>query len=125
MPRTLTPADDRPRDPAPAGAAKLAQRMLNTSRIVADIMPAGFHGSAGLDILLAMHVAEADAQYLCASELCPPGSPSPEITARWTAVLLHEDLVEQHGDMLALTTSGYALVSRLLEAIHDGQRGLD
>jgi hypothetical protein len=125
MPRTLTPADGRGRNPAPSGATKLAQRMLNASRIVADIMPPGFHGSAALDILLAMHVAQADAQYLRAGELSPPGNWSPEITARWIAALVQKDLVEQHGDMLALTTSGYALVSRLLEAIHDGQRALD
>jgi len=103
----------------------MAQRMLHSSRVIADILPAGFYSSPGLDILLALHLAEESAQYPSASEMCPPGSASPAVTLRWVKALVSHGLVEQHDDLLALSTDGHATVIRLMEAVFAAQRALD
>lgn len=125
MSRTLSAPGGVPRMLAPTTTHKLAQRMLSASRVMADVLPRGFYGSPGLDILLAMYVAEGDAQYLSAGELCPPGSLSPKITERWIVALDNEGLVERRRDLLALTPMGYATVNDLIERVYAVQRALD
>ena len=105
--------------------AKLARRMLCASRVAADCLPSGFYGSPGLDILLALHVAEEDAQYLSAGDLTPPGSLAPSVTERWIGALEHHGLIDRRGELLALSVRGHAVVSNLLERLYAVQRSLD
>jgi hypothetical protein len=109
----------------PITTAKLAQRMLCTSRTIVDSLPRGLYGSPGLDILLALHIAEEDAQYLSANELTPPGSLNTVVTDRWDKTLEQYDLIDRAGDLLALSSHGHAVVSGMLEAIYLLQRTLD
>jgi hypothetical protein len=109
----------------PTTTAKLARRMLCASRVVADCLPFGFSGSPGLDILLALHVAEEEAQYPHASDLTPPTSLAPSITRRWIHVLEQHGLIDRRDDMLALSVYGHTVVTDLLEKIYAVQRSLD
>ena len=109
----------------PTTTTKLAQRMLHSSRVIADILPAGFYGSPGLNILLALHLAEENAQYPTANEMYPPGSTSPVVTQRWVKALVSYGLVEQHDDLLALSSKGHETVIQLMERVFEVQRELD
>lgn len=125
MTKTLIPPKGSSRMLAPTTTAKLARRMLCTSRVVADRLPVGLYGSPGLDILLALHIAEEDAQYLSAGDLIPPGSLGPSVTERWIRALEQDDLIERRGEVLALSPKGHTILSNLLEAIYAVQRSLD
>ena len=123
--KTLDMPGGRPRILTSTTTTKMAQRMLHSSRVIADILPVGFYSSPGLDILLALHLAEESAQYPSASEMCPSGSASPAVTLRWVNALVSYGLVEQHDDLLALSTDGHATVIKLVEAVFAAQRALD
>lgn len=125
MTKTLDPPYGPSRTLAATTTARLARRMLGASEVVAEYLPSGLYGSPGLDILLALHVAEEDAQYLDVRHLAPPGSPGPAVTSRWVSVLEQEGLVDRKGDMLALSTRGHDVVSDLLEKLYAVQRTLD
>lgn len=125
MTKTLDPPHGRGRTLSATTTAKLASRMLGASKVVADCLPHGLYGSPALDILLALHVAEEDAQYLGVGQLTPPASPAPAVTARWIDVLVLEGLIDRKGDLLALSAQGHFVVSNLLERLYVVQRMLD
>jgi hypothetical protein len=125
MTKMLDPHGRPARTPTPTTTAKLARRMLCASRVVADCLPFGFYGSPGLDILLALHVAEEDAQYPQAGDLTPPGSLGPSVTERWIHVLKQHGMIDRRGDMLALSVHGHAVVTDMLEKLYAVQRSLD
>ena len=114
-----------PRILAPTTTVKLAQRMLSASRTASAHLPAGMYGSPGLDILLALYVAEEDARYLSVSELDLPGTISPAVTLRWVKAAAHYGLIECRDDLLALSEQGYATVTKLVKEIYAAQRTLD
>lgn len=125
----MTKTHDPPYGPArtlsATATAKLARRMLRASQVVADCLPSGLYCSPALDILLALHVAEEDADYLNAGQLTPPGSLGPAVTARWIGVLVQEGLIERKGDLLALSQRGHAVLADMLERLYVVQRMLD
>lgn len=123
MTKILDPRGSHAR--TPTTTAKLAHRMLCASQVVADCLPFGFYGFPALDILLALHVAEEDAQYLHASDLTPPASLGPPNTERWVYVLEQHGLIDREGDMLALSVHGHAVVTDLLDKLYAIQRSLD
>jgi hypothetical protein len=125
MTRTLDPPYGPSRTLTATTTAKLARRMLGASAVVAEYLPSGLYSSPGFDILLALHVAEEDAQYLDVRHLTPPGSPGPAVTRRWISVLAQEGLIDRKGDVLALSTRGHDIVTDLLGKLYAVQRALD
>lgn len=125
MTKMLDPRGNPARTPTPTTTAKLARRMLCASRVVADCLPFGLYGSPALDILLALHVAEEEAQYLHAGDLTPPASSGPSVTERWIHALEKYGLIDRRGDILALSVHGHAVVTDLLEKLYAVQRSLD
>lgn len=124
MTKILIPPVGSPATLVPTTTAKLARRMLRASRTVADSLPVGLYGSPGLDILLALHIAEEDAQYLSAEDLAPPGSLSPAVTERWIQTLEQYGFIERRDEALALSPHGHAILSTLLEAVYAVQCSL-
>jgi hypothetical protein len=89
------------------------------------MLPAGLREAAPLDILLALHVAEEDADYLSLSSLASGGSYSLRVAERWVLALEQNGLLEQRADLLALSPCGHDVVSEILEAVYFAQRELD
>ena len=102
----------------PTTTIKLAQRMLAAAATVADHLPYGCMDSPSLAILLKLYVDEESALYPRVEDLNPPGSTSSAITGRWVSALEEFGLVERQGGLLALTSSGYACVTHLLEDLY-------
>ena len=125
MTKMLSVPDAVPRLLAPTTTQKIAQRMLAGSREVAAAMPRGFFTPTALDILLILHVAEEDARYLTMEELDIPGGPSTVITGRWLSILIVQSLIDQRGNLLALSKKGYDLVTGIIESVYRAQRALD
>jgi len=123
--RSLDLPGDTPRIIAPTTIRKMAERLLSASCEIAAFMPRGFHGPCPLDILLALYIAEDDADYLQQGDLTMPGALSPASVGRWTAALLSEGLIEQRNMLLGLSDKGHALVTSTIEAIYLAQRALD
>jgi hypothetical protein len=123
--KTLTPPDGKPRLLTATTTAKLAARVRCATQIATDLLPPGFRDLVPLDILLALHVAEENADYLNATELKPAGLPGSQVTIRWLLALEQEGLVERRQELLALSTQGNTLVCNMLELIYDAQRSLD
>jgi hypothetical protein len=121
----LRPPGGRPRILAETTTAKLAKRIRATFDVIADHLPSGLYGTPAVDILLELHIAEEDATYLEVGELETSGRLNEAVTSRWLLALQQNDLVDRHGDILALSTYGHSVVSKLLETVYARQRALD
>ena len=88
-------------------------------------MPRGFYAPTPLDTLLALYVAEDEAQYLQLVDLDVPGATSKAVIERWVAALQAEKLIERRDDLLALSQKGHAMVTAIIESIYAAQRSLD
>ena len=99
--------------------------MLTASKTTADILPRGLYTAPALDILLQLYVAEGEAACLSTGDLSPAGVGTRTVIDRWVNVLVSLNLVDRRGDILALTTEGYAAVTDLVQSIFASQRSLD
>lgn len=125
MTKTLSAAYQLPRLLRPTTTAKLATRMLAASNAIAAHLPRGLHGTPALDILLRIHVAEEDATYPTAASINVAGIENPSVTQRFVKALVHEGLIDQRGDLLALSSHGHAVLMLILDAVYEAQRSLD
>lgn len=125
MPHTLTVADGSARVVSTTTTVRLAERMLEASRVVRDNLPKGFHSGTSLNLLLEMYVAEDSARYLQLPELGTVDQMHPRVVERWIAALVEEGLVCVRIDHAALTSTGHEMVTRLLQELFTAQRALD
>jgi hypothetical protein len=124
MTRLLSAAYRLPRLLSPTTTAKLATRMLAASNTIAALLPPGLHGTPALDILLTIHVAEEAASYLTVGSIKIAGFEDSS-ARRFVKALVHEGLIDQRGDLLALNPTGHAVLMSILEAVYEAQRSLD
>jgi hypothetical protein len=125
MTKSLSAAYQLPRLLSPTTTAKLATRMLAASNAIAAHLPRGLHGTPALDILLRIHVAEENANYPTAASISVAGFEGSSVSGRFVKALVHEGLIDQQDDLLALSAKGHSVLMAVLEAVYEAQRTLD
>jgi hypothetical protein len=123
--KTLRPPSGGPILLKPVTTAKFAKRMRAGLQTATKRLPTGLREAAPLDILLALHVAEEDADYPDVDRLTSGGLFSRPVVERWLWALEQHGLVDRSDELLALSSHGHDVVSGILEAVYRAQRDLD
>lgn len=125
MARTLTAPGGKLRMIGSTTTAKMAERLLHAGRVFADELDASLNHWPVVEILMSLHLAEDEGRDLTIGDLDLRSSPSKAISRRWVAQLVAFGLVDQRGDLIALTEWGYVKTLSILESVYAAQRALD
>lgn len=125
MTRILDPSPGRTRVIGPTTTAKFAARMIAAQRVMSECLPDGFSAPIPLDVLLKLYVAEDEGNCLVVEDFSSSHNPKSSVVVRWIKALEAAELVEQRGNLIALTAHGYDTLTCMMAGIYAAQRTLD
>jgi hypothetical protein len=104
---------------------KLAERMVAASRVVEANMPVSLSPPLPINVLLEIYLAEEAGRSIRVHDLTTAGSGSTMSSQRWVSALSSSGLVEQRGELIALSQLGYDTIMKTLKDLFMAQRELD